>query len=115
MSSWIASFAVLPFYYLPVGQRSWGGWVGYGIQERRDRLQYAKWWNQNGILGFKIESIQAVLNIRALVQPGITYVDYGPADLSFSLETEQHPRLKTVEDCQAFVAAELAGSHVRIM
>jgi 2-keto-3-deoxy-L-rhamnonate aldolase RhmA len=107
--------AIDAFYYPPVGQRSWGGWVGYGIQERRDRLAYARWWNENGILGFKIESVQAVLNIRDLVQPGVTYVDYGPADLSFSLETVQHPRLKTVEDCRAFVAAELAGSQVRIM
>jgi 2-keto-3-deoxy-L-rhamnonate aldolase RhmA len=107
--------AIDAFYFPPVGQRSWGGWVGYGIQDRKDRLQYARWWNQNGILGFKIESVQAVLNVRALVQPGITYVDYGPSDLSFSLETEQHPRLQSIEDCRAFVAAELAGSHVRIM
>jgi 4-hydroxy-2-oxoheptanedioate aldolase len=107
--------AIQAFYYPPLGRRSWGGWVGYGIQERRDRLQYARWWNENGILGFKIESIKAVLNIRALVQPGITYVDYGPSDLSFSLETKGHPRFKTVEDCRAFVAAELSESHVRVM
>ena len=107
--------AIDAFYYLPVGHRSWGGWVGYGIEGRRDRLRYARWWNENGILGLKIESVEAVLNVRALVQPGITYADYGPADLSFSLETVQHPRLKTIGDCKAFVAAELAGVNVRIM
>jgi 2-keto-3-deoxy-L-rhamnonate aldolase RhmA len=43
--------AIDAFYFPPVGKRSWGGWVGYGINERRDRLAYAQWWNNNGILG----------------------------------------------------------------
>lgn len=103
------------FYFPPVGQRSWGGWVGYGIQNRRDRIQYARWWNENGILGFKIESVQAVLNIRQLVIPGVDYVDFGPADLSFDLETHPHPHLNTVEDCKAFVFDALKGVDVRIM
>ena len=30
--------AVNAFYFPPFGQRSWGGWVGYGVQSRRDRL-----------------------------------------------------------------------------
>jgi 4-hydroxy-2-oxoheptanedioate aldolase len=107
--------AINAFYFPPVGKRSWGGWVGYGIQERRDRLQYAKWWNQNGILGIKIESVKAVLNVSQLALPGLTYLDFGPSDLSFSLENSTHPRLKTVEDCREYVQAELAGSHVRIM
>jgi 4-hydroxy-2-oxoheptanedioate aldolase len=107
--------AINAFYFPPVGQRSWGGWVGYGIAERRDRLQYANWWNENGILGCKIESVRAVLNVSQLAHPGLAYVDFGPSDLSFSLENSVHPRLKTVEDCRAFVQAELTASHVRIL
>jgi 4-hydroxy-2-oxoheptanedioate aldolase len=107
--------AIHAFYFPPFGQRSWGGWVGYGIQERKDRIEYARWWNQNGILGFKIESLKAVLTIRELVQPGVDYVDFGPADLSFDLETHPHPQLKTVEECVAFVHKELEGIDVRIM
>jgi 4-hydroxy-2-oxoheptanedioate aldolase len=107
--------AVNAFYFPPYGQRSWGGWVGYGIQSRRDRIQYAQWWNQNGILGFKIESLKAVLNIRELVISGVDYVDFGPSDLSFDLETNPHPILKTVKDCQDFVKKELEGVDVRLM
>ena len=107
--------AINSFYYPAVGRRSWGGWVGYGIEERKDRRQYAHWWNENRVLGFKIESIKAVLSVRALAKPGIDYVDYGPEDLKFDLETKAHPWLKTIEDCRAFVERELEGSHVRIM
>ncbi len=107
--------AVNAFYFPPFGQRSWGGWVGYGVAERRDRLQYAHWWNQNGILGIKIESIKAVLNVRELAQPGVDYLDFGPADLSFDIETHPHPYLKTVDDCIAFVKRELEGVDIRIL
>jgi 4-hydroxy-2-oxoheptanedioate aldolase len=107
--------AINSFYFPPVGRRSWGGFVGYGIKERRDRREYAEWWNNNGLLGFKIESIKAVLNVRALAKPGIDYVDFGPADLSFDLECNPHPYLKTLQDCREHVRKELEGSHVRIM
>jgi 2-keto-3-deoxy-L-rhamnonate aldolase RhmA len=107
--------AIDAFYFPPVGKRSWGGWVGYGIEERRDRLEYARWWNENGILGCKIESVKAVLGVSQLAQPGLDYLDFGPSDLSFSLENNTHPRLQTIEDCKEFVRAELAGSHIRIM
>ena len=107
--------AIESFYFPPVGRRSWGGWVGFGIEERRDRIEYARWWNENGILGFKIESIKAVLNIRDLAKPGIDYVDFGPSDLSFDLETKGHPHLKSVDDCRAFVISELEGTGVRVM
>ena len=110
----IVDKAINSFYYPPFGRRSWGGWVGYGIEARKDRVEYAKWWNENAILGFKIESLKAVLNIRSLVKPGITYVDYGPSDLAFDLETRNHPVLKTVDDCRQFVRKELAGFDVSI-
>jgi hypothetical protein len=87
--------------------------VGYGIQERKDRVAYAKWWNEHAILGFKVESLKSVLNIRRLVKPGITYIDFGPSDLSFDIETHDHPYLKSVEDCREFMLKELEGVNVR--
>jgi len=87
--------AINSFYFPPVGKRSWGGPVGYGIKERPDRREYAQWWNENGILGIKIESIKAVINVRELAKPRIDYLDFGPQDLLFDLETKQHPHLKT--------------------
>ncbi|MFC1716778.1 aldolase/citrate lyase family protein [Candidatus Poribacteria bacterium] len=107
--------AINSFYFPPVGRRSWGGFVGYGIRERRDRREYAEWWNNNGLLGFKIESIKAVINVHALAKPGIDYVDFGPEDLSFDLECNPHPHLKTLQDCREHVKKELEGSYVRIM
>jgi hypothetical protein len=89
--------------------------VGYGIQERKDRVAYARWWNENAILGFKVESLKSVLNIRRLVKPGTTYIDFGPADLQFDIESHDHPTLKTVDDCRAFVLKELQGVNVRVM
>ena len=109
----IVDKAIQSFYYPPIGRRSWGGWVGYGIQERKDRVQYAKWWNENAILGFKVESLKSVLNIRTLVKPGITYIDFGPADLQFDIESHDHPTLKTVKDCRGFMLKELEGVNVR--
>ena len=115
--------AVNAFYFPPVGRRSWGGHVGYGIPEQPDdaepyaewRRAYAAWWNRNGILCIKIESIKAVLNVRSLAKPGVDCLDFGGEDLRFDLESNPHPRLKTMEDCVAFVRQELEGSHVRMM
>jgi len=105
--------AINSFYFPPIGRRSWGGWVGYGIEKRKDRLEYARWWNENGILGFKVESLKSVLNIRTLVKPGITYIDLGPADLMFDMESKDHPHLKSVSDCREFISKELEGVNVR--
>ncbi len=109
----IVDEAINSFYFPPVGRRSWGGWVGYGVEARKDRREYAKWWNENGILGFKVESLKAVLNIRSLVKPGITYIDFGPEDLMFDIETHDHPLLKSVDDCREFMKKELEGVNVR--
>lgn len=110
----IVDEALNSFYFPPVGRRSWGGWVEYGIEARKDRREYAKWWNENGILGFKVESLKSVLNIRTLVKPGITYIDFGPADPMFDIETNNHPLLKSVEACREFMQKELEGVNVRL-
>ena len=109
----IVDEALNAFYYPPIGRRSWGGWVGYGIAARKDRREYAKWWNENAILGFKVESLKSVLNIRALVKSGITYIDFGPADLMFDIETKDHPFLKSIDDCREFIQKELEDVNVR--
>lgn len=110
----IVDKSVQSFYYPPIGRRSWGGWVGYGIQETKDRVAYARWWNENAILGFKVESLKSVLNIRSLVKPGITYIDFGPSDLMFDIETHDHPYLKSVDDCREFVLKELEDVNVKV-
>ena len=116
----IVDKAINSFYYPPVGRRSWGGSVGYRIEggpipsnKPENRVAYAKWWNENGILGFKVESLKSVLNIRSLVKPGITYIDFGPADLSFDIESHDHPTLKSVSDCREFMLKELEGVNVK--
>ena len=107
--------AVNAFYFPPIGERSWGGSVGFGYQKGQSRVEYAGWWNRNGILGFKVESIKAVINVRTLARSGVDYLDFGPEDLSFDLETYPHPQLKTLEDCKAHVAKELEGVDIRVM
>lgn len=53
------------FYYPQRGIRSWGGVHRYGINETPDRLDYADWWNETGILWMQIESISAVIDPAA--------------------------------------------------
>ena len=105
--------AIDSFYFPPIGRRSWGGWVGYGIEKRKDRLEYARWWNENGILGFKVESLKSALNIHILVKPSITFIDFGPADLRLDIELQGHPYLKSVSDCHEFISKELEGVNIR--
>ena len=108
--------AVDAFYFPPVGKRSWGGPVGYNIGAFvAERRSYADWWNENGILCMKIESINAVLNVRSLALPGVDFLDYGGEDLRFDLELQNHPWLKTVDDCKEHVRRELDGMPIRVI
>ncbi len=108
--------ALEAFYFPSIGARSWGG-VGFMAKQRKateNRREYADWWNETGILGFKIESIEATEKIRQLVKPGIVYVDFGPNDLLFDLEAHPESRFKTIQDCKDFVAEALADVEVAI-
>ncbi|MDP6666795.1 MAG: aldolase/citrate lyase family protein [Dehalococcoidia bacterium] len=107
--------AINAFYYPPIGRRSWGGEVGFGKRSIEDRVEYATWWNKTGILAIKIESLKAVLNVRTLVSPLLTFMDYGGMDLRFSLETTPHPELRSFEDCKEFVKKELTDIDIRIL
>ena len=90
--------------------------MGYGIDAfDGDRRPYAEWWNKNGILCMKIESINAVINVDRLTIPGVDYLDFGGEDLSFDLEVRSHPYLKTIDACKAHVRRELEGKPIRIM
>jgi 2-keto-3-deoxy-L-rhamnonate aldolase RhmA len=108
-----ADEAVANFYYPPIGVRSWGGAARVGTQGR-DRLEYAKWWSEYGVLWLQIESVAAVTHARKLAKPGVDCLSFGPADLTFSLEAYPHHPFKTVDDCVRHVAEQLAGTSVAV-
>ena len=106
--------ALNAFYYPQIGKRSWGGAARYGLQGRADRLEYADWWNDTGILCMQIESIQAATNAGNLAKPGVDCLTWGPADLTFDLEAHPAHPFKTVDDCLRHVVKQLAGSDTKI-
>ena len=102
------------FYYPQVGRRSWGGAARHGVRGRDDRLEYANWWNNNGILCLQIESLAAVTDALQLAKPGVDCLTWGPADLSFDIEAHpQHP-FQTVDDCLANVLKQIEGTEVKV-
>lgn len=106
--------AIDAFYYPPLGKRSWGPAHGYKF-DGRERLEYARWWNETGILIVQFESVNAVTNARHLAKPGIDMVAFGPNDLEFSLEAYPGHPFKSVEDCVAHVEEQLAGTGVKVV
>ena len=110
----IVDEAINNFYYPQVGKRSWGGAARYGVSGRDDRLEYAGWWNDNGILCMQMETLRGVTNARQLAKPGVDCLTWGPADLSFDIEAHpQHP-LQTVDDCLRHVLRQLEGTDVKV-
>ena len=104
-------------YYPQVGRRSWGGEARRGVRgvaKGMDRLQYAAWWNDYVTLSIQVESVEAVTNIKKLAKPGVTVVTFGPNDLSFNMEGHEGYPLKSVDDCMRNVAAQLAGTDIRL-
>ena len=106
--------AIDQFYYPPVGKRSWGPHAAWGFTPDRDRVEYATWWNNTGILSIQIESLDAVVNARKLAKPGVDMLLFGANDLSFSLETYKDAPFKTVADCVGHVDEQMAGSGIRV-
>ena len=102
------------FYYPQVGKRSWGGAARVGISGRDDRLEYAQWWNNYGVLWLQIESVEAVTIARKLAKPGVDCLSWGPADLSFSLEAHPEHPFKSVDDCLRHVIDQLRGTDVKV-
>ena len=107
--------AIAYAYYGPIGRRSWGGAFRRGLSSvGTDRLTYAAWWNEYVVLAIQVESVEAVTNVRKLAKPGVHVVTFGPNDLSFSLDDHPEYPLRTVDDCMRNVAAQLAGTDVRL-
>jgi len=104
------------FYYPPFGKRSLGGSNNYGEEAKSlgpDGSSYFKWWNNNAVLGLKLETLKGVLHARYLAKPGIDYVDFGGQDLGHDLAIQQHPGFETVAACKDFVTNALQGTGVR--
>jgi 2-dehydro-3-deoxyglucarate aldolase/4-hydroxy-2-oxoheptanedioate aldolase len=106
--------AIANFYYPQVGIRSWGGVARKGAANLPDRLAYAKWWNESGVLWMQVESVEAVTSARRLAKPGVDCLSFGPADLTFSLEAHPNHPFKTVDDCVRYVAKQLEGTSVAV-
>jgi len=103
-------------YYRPFGKRSWGGMARVGVGEHPDRLEYAEWWNNFGVLWLQLESIQAISNIPRLVRPGVDCISWGPADLSFDREANPHHPLAESDDaCVRHAAKLLEATDARLM
>jgi 2-keto-3-deoxy-L-rhamnonate aldolase RhmA len=79
----------------------------------KDGMPYPEWWNKNGILGFKIETVKGVLLSRYLAKEGIDFIDFGGQDLSWDLNLKKHPKFKTIDDCRAFVTESIEGTGVK--
>jgi len=108
-----ANEAVENFYYPQLGVRSWGGAARVGAQGR-DRVEYANWWSEYGVLWLQIESVPAATNARKLAKPGVDCLSFGPADLTFSLEAHPRHPFKTVDDCVQYVCEQLADTDVAV-
>ena len=106
--------AINAFYYPPIGKRSWGPSSGHGFKPDMDRLEYAEWWNNNGILSLQLESVDAIINARKLAKPGVDMLMFGANDLGFSLETYPNPPFSTVEECFQHVVEQMEGTQVKV-
>jgi len=102
------------FYYPQQGKRSWGGAARRNINSGLDRLGYAEWWNNYGVLWMQLESINAVTNATRLAQPGVDCLSWGPADLSFNIEGLPGHPLQTDDDCVRYVLHQVAGSDTKL-
>jgi len=101
------------FYYPPLGKRSLGGSNNYGEEiAKKEGKPYYQWWNENAILGCKLETLKGVLNARYLAKPGIDFFDFGGQDLTHDLMLQKHPGFETLEDCRKFVETALQGKDV---
>ena len=87
-----------------------------GVNDRPDRLEYAEWWNNFGVLWLQVESIQAISNIPRLVRPGVDCISWGPADLSFDREANPgHPLAASDDACVEYAARMVAQTDARLV
>ena len=110
-----AQEAIDYFYYPQKGKRSWGGTARFGVQGREDRLEYAEWWNNHGVLWLQIESVEAITKCHKLARPGVDCLSWGPADLAFNRESYPNHPFQTDDDCVRAVLRHLEGSGTRLV
>lgn len=110
-----AQEAIDYFYYAQFGKRSWGGAARYGVEGRGERLEYADWWNNHGVLWLQMESIQAVTNARKFAKAGVDCLSWGPADLTFSREANPNHPFQTDDDCINYVQKQLEGTDTKVV
>lgn len=96
-------------YYSPDGMRSFGGPFRYGINTKADAgLQgYTRWWNQQGIIGIMLETIETMANARRYVNPGLDFIAFGTSDLQLSLDSNPQFPLRTTDECMRYVADQV--------
>ena len=109
-----ADEAIESFYYPPMGGRSFGGRSRVRGSEFSDPGEYAQWWNNYGVLWLQLESVAAVTGAYGLAKSGVDCLAFGPTDLSFSLQHQPHPHLKTVDDCIRHVVRTIEGTGTRV-
>ncbi len=103
------------FYYPQEGMRSWGGGGRRKVGEiGGDRLQYAEWWNNYGVLMIQLESIPAVTGARNLAGPGVDCLSFGPNDLMYSIEAHPNHPFQHVDDCVQHVVEQLRDSDTQV-
>ncbi|MEE2710618.1 MAG: aldolase/citrate lyase family protein [Gemmatimonadota bacterium] len=108
--------AVKYFYYPQQGMRSWGGGARRKITEvGGDRLEYAAWWNEYGVLCMQLESIPAVTNVRKLAKPGVDFFTFGPNDLRYNIEAHPNHPFGSVDDCVRHVVDQLDDSEAQVL
>ncbi|MBT3381856.1 MAG: hypothetical protein HN742_30730 [Lentisphaerae bacterium] len=106
--------AVANVYYPPLGNRSCGLRLAYGYDPAMSPRGYADWWNANGILAIQIETIEAVLSVRNLVQRGVDLILFGGTDLSFSLGVNPDCPFTSVAECRQYVFEQTEDLDVRV-
>ena len=103
------------FYYPQRGTRSWGGGARRKVSEvGGDRLQYATWWNNYGVLMMQLESIPAVTGARRLAKAGVDCLSFGPNDLMYSIEAHPRHPFRDVDDCVRYVVDQLQDSETMV-
>lgn len=103
------------FYYPQQGMRSWGGGARRKVDEvGDDRLRYAAWWNNYGVLMIQLESIPAVTAAHKLARAGVDCLSFGPNDLMYSIEAHPNHPFRTVDDCVRHVVDQLRDSRTMV-
>ena len=102
------------FYYPQVGKRSWGGPPISWRANYTDRIEYANFWNDYGVLWLQIESLSAITRAKTFARPGVDVLSWGPADPTFNREANPYHPLKTDDDCIEHVLKLLGETDTKL-